>query len=80
MVTVLISTTAAEGGSGGDSPSGKVRDQWEGSSGQGRSPARQEKEGKYAALDTADLHSLLHKVDPESAERLHPKNRRKIVR
>ena len=44
------------------------------------SEARQEKEGKYACMDSAHLHALLHKVDPESAKRLHPRNRRKIVR
>ncbi|XP_076440562.1 tRNA dimethylallyltransferase-like isoform X2 [Babylonia areolata] len=44
------------------------------------SQARQEKEGKYAGFDSAHLHGLLQKVDPESAKRLHPKNRRKVVR
>ena len=44
------------------------------------SEARREKEGKYADLESAHLHSILQTVDPESAKRLHPKNRRKIVR
>ncbi|KAK7100254.1 tRNA dimethylallyltransferase-like [Littorina saxatilis] len=44
------------------------------------SEARREKEGKYAGMDIIHLHSLLQEVDPQSAERLHPKNRRKIVR
>ncbi|KAL8612123.1 hypothetical protein ACOMHN_014002 [Nucella lapillus] len=44
------------------------------------SRARQEKEGGYAGFDSAHLHDLLHRVDPETAKRLHPKNRRKVVR
>ena len=44
------------------------------------SKARREKEGKYADLESAHLYSILQSVDPESAKRLHPKNRRKIVR
>ena len=44
------------------------------------SKARREKEGKYANLESAHLYSVLQTVDPESAKRLHPKNRRKIVR
>ena len=44
------------------------------------SKARREKEGKYANLESAHLYSILQTVDPESAKRLHPKNRRKIVR
>jgi hypothetical protein len=44
------------------------------------SQARQEKEGKYASVDSEELHKILARVDPTSAQRLHPKNRRKVVR
>ncbi|KAK7492875.1 hypothetical protein BaRGS_00015822 [Batillaria attramentaria] len=44
------------------------------------SKAKKEKEGHYADFDSLHLHSLLQKVDPESAKRFHPKNRRKVVR
>ncbi|XP_025108958.1 tRNA dimethylallyltransferase-like [Pomacea canaliculata] len=42
--------------------------------------AKREKEGKYADYDSNQLYTLLQKVDPDSAKRLHPKNRRKVVR
>lgn len=44
------------------------------------SEAKREKEGKYAVHGCGDLYRMLMTVDPEMAQRLHPKNRRKIVR